>query len=1155
MVLYKRKVVTIVRPTPVPEDLTTEIYIIPQTKEWFIDYEEYLQRMDYYHRRKFVCEITGNSCLTFFEAWESEQQEVKDVEKNFPEALREHILRFLQFNRISRIDQLVDKVYLVFKNEYFPGEEVHVKRGAVTATQDKGGDETTQTFSSSSKRKGYVREKVQYSNPADTKYLVSTYGDGQQVIATNQQILRDRNHFTKWLIKTFIKLTVSRSHKVGAPWVVKERFAKKYRIEKEYPEDLKQYESSTPTGELLYEGDIERLQSPSQETPEPQKGKRQKTGKLLKKRATISAATAAMSVGEIYHTDSPDVKPMAKNDPRQRFPTHHMPTEVQTLLIENDGLSIQPSKKTIVDDLSLRFDMQTTRPSPLLLELPPNGRILHSDIASKLELQLSTHLTSEPDSVETIDALAKISSLHNPYLASVQEALECWSFLNFFHSILKLDTFTFDDFVCAMSWNLSQYKELGRCVLLDEIWCAVLSGLISNESLKKADDPKNRIIQGLTVTLPPTESAINASRHSVPDLDDLGSDSEAENRILKSDDDVSDGENGTDIKEESNASRGNGDDEEDAQEDFEKEESAIDLILNYKGVSWLERIRKRNFKDGGWQCILLGVLSLLDYVEGYTDTIKEVMGGLISEQNGSPSLTSILENFYSNLDVNTRMKALHILTSLLTNGTLIRKYLDESIDESVTMRRLRLDTIRDLRAQVDIANKLHTTIYEKTMAVWEVTKNLDVWTLFSKRRHRLNVKGYEMAEYEKLVAERDSNFQKIWNERELALAKTREFREAKKKVESKLTEIDCQRVRLLGKDRHHNRYWWFENNGLPNLHFARGDDDEDDPEPESDEEVDDENDVPDETYLMGKLWVQGPSIMDVTLSMRPETDDFDGLSRRVQLSPDEAQLFKVASLQNDEYTVDDRGNNLKVIKHQNLSTKFLEEAEKLGIKYDQKTVSVKGKPVLDEHGGVPTDFDVELLSASQRKIIEEAPEPLTTGKEWRFYDTNDEVNDLLKWLNPWGKRESLLRKEMLRVKEALTVSITARRKALWLDKFPKEEAQLEADIKQVSERLTQVASADPSGASNENHLEESPLKKRKVSSEPPISLEQVLESGNYRDLEMHKAHLEQKVREKREANSLKRVLEWVNSAPIEEHGKLLYEGADKPKPKSRKSQR
>jgi len=37
-----------------------------------MSYEPYLQRMDFYKQRRFICEITGHSGLNFFEAYRSE---------------------------------------------------------------------------------------------------------------------------------------------------------------------------------------------------------------------------------------------------------------------------------------------------------------------------------------------------------------------------------------------------------------------------------------------------------------------------------------------------------------------------------------------------------------------------------------------------------------------------------------------------------------------------------------------------------------------------------------------------------------------------------------------------------------------------------------------------------------------------------------------------------------------------------------------------------------------------------------------------------------------------------------------------------------------------------------------------------------------------
>lgn len=49
-----------------------QVWVIPETNEVFTSYESYLQRMDFYKQRRFICEITGHSGLTFFEALQSE---------------------------------------------------------------------------------------------------------------------------------------------------------------------------------------------------------------------------------------------------------------------------------------------------------------------------------------------------------------------------------------------------------------------------------------------------------------------------------------------------------------------------------------------------------------------------------------------------------------------------------------------------------------------------------------------------------------------------------------------------------------------------------------------------------------------------------------------------------------------------------------------------------------------------------------------------------------------------------------------------------------------------------------------------------------------------------------------------------------------------
>jgi hypothetical protein len=71
MVLFKRKPVQFL-PAPEIDDDHQDVWHIPQTGEIFATYEQYLNRMDFYKQKRFICTISGHSGLTFFEALKSE---------------------------------------------------------------------------------------------------------------------------------------------------------------------------------------------------------------------------------------------------------------------------------------------------------------------------------------------------------------------------------------------------------------------------------------------------------------------------------------------------------------------------------------------------------------------------------------------------------------------------------------------------------------------------------------------------------------------------------------------------------------------------------------------------------------------------------------------------------------------------------------------------------------------------------------------------------------------------------------------------------------------------------------------------------------------------------------------------------------------------
>jgi len=1117
MVLYKRKQVTFIRAPEVPADLNTEVFHIPATKEWFLTYEDYLQRMDYYHRKKFVCEITGNSCLTFFQATESEAKEIQEVEKNFPEALKEHILRFLQFNRITRLDQLVDKVYLVFKNDYFPGETIILK-GSILNGQSESG----------TRQRGTIKEKIQYSNPSDgllTKYLVVRANDQKQAIVINEKISRDRNHFTKWLIKAFIKLTMTRSHKVGAPWVVKNKFAKNYRINQKYPDDLVHFQSSTPSGDIMYEGD--ELPTAVVDAPIGH-------GKLIKKPAASSKNSKKKAALNSILDEPPPVTAQ-EDDIKRRLPPHHMPDILSEADEEARKSSPQPtyptSKKLTVSDLNLKFNLQYSKPVPEVLNVPENARSWNGNLIQKHKEEQKAVKKLDPESELEIKRLGIRS------VKSIQDALESWVFLNVYHNVLKLDTFTFDDFIYAMGWNYDQFEKIGRCELLDEIWCAVLGAIVSNEvpknkSLKLDSD----VIYGLQITLPPENSYINPPSKDDNDvnLGERGSDSDNEENTLKSEDDADNDEshesieltngskNHAEVKSELGVKledENDGDDEDEEEEeeedndennqngdgleddDDDREHNAY-IVMNYRNIPWHERLRKRNFRDGNWQCILLGVLSLVEYVPSFKPIIDKVYRILTPiDMPATPS--TVMRRFYDKLDIDLKLQVLNILVSLLMNGTQVRNYIDECLDSSTVLRRNRLDNIRDYKVAYDLAQKLHVEIHEKLTDAKEAMENAKSKSKSKsksklkgkdaqstpnpdsnkRRMPRLNLQAFEMSEQESKLAENDKEFKDLCEQRKEALLSIEKYKHAKRQLEKQLNEIDCQRVKLLGKDRLYNRYWWFENNGLPTLHSNTNDVDDNDEDDnavpninnEEEDDVDDENAVLDETYLMGKLWVQGPSDDDLRIHFGLSSEDIDKYHNLYLNYEQELEMFYKYNNDHGEADEDHKQNKepFKQMKFDKLPLGFRNiSSEMFGLSFEPNQVtrtlddSIEKDIVIDHLGGLSVTSLSNYLTPLQRKILEENPDPLFSGSYWRFYDKPEQISKLIAWLNPWGERESLLRKELLIVKEAIVQSMAARRKALSLDQQEAKELELENNIHQVAEKLKSLGKDAADSLSN-----------------------------------------------------------------------------------------
>ncbi|KAI5956877.1 hypothetical protein KGF54_000495 [Candida jiufengensis] len=1187
MVLYKRKQVPFIPPPQTPTDLSQEVWVIPNTKEWFLSYEEFLLRLDFYNKRKFVCEITGNSCLTYFEALTSELNEKKELDKNFPENLREHILRYLQFNRISRLDQLVDKVYQIFKNDYFPGEMVFLK----------GLDPNNL----STKSRGVIREKVQYGADKSTKYLVIRSHDKQQAIVTGNNISRDRNHFTKWLIKTFIKLTMSRSHKVGAPWVVKSQYAKQYNIPSTYPEDLRQYIDSTPNGEPTYIIPKKRKAEPKDLNDENSTKQKQSKEPAEKKRKI--AKDDQQKKNSTPTTNEPII-PF-----RKKFPNHHLPENiVREIEIEeakgNSASSIafqQPTKKTIVEDLDIRFDIQHGKPSPKILK-----------IKKKSENELIP-------------------------LRAMSEALQVWVFMNVYHNVLNIDTFTFDDFISALNYNSI---EIGS-TMIDEIFCSLLCKIISNEipnSKESKAAKENESIFGLNITLP---EAIEDDEEE-EEIDD-SDDEEEENGKVKEE------KTTKDVKEEED--RGSDSDvehkplkiEDDEKEDkkLEAEDSdAMDVeskvfdhsayeYLNFKDISWHDRLRRRNFKDGNWQIVLIGVLSLVESVPKYFHLVVDIFKKLAPKS--MPLNLTNLQNNFEDLDINLKIQILGILTELLITSPLVRNYIEESLEQQTALRRTRLDNIKEYRADLESATAAQKYIDEHIPQEEEQPQEEPNKQEDQKKppppsnKLGIDLKRIDPSPKEIEASRNDPELKKQLAIRKESILKIFEFKKSKKFIEQKLNELDCQRVKLLGKDRVYNRYWWFENNGLPTLHSGSNEDEDDEDEDEKDksgkndeveevveDEDEDDDDVRDETYLMGRLWVQGPTDTDMISNFKTEIEEIKSLLAELpdefeedtdyeeageeQITPAPTQQTQEGEEESINNTTASTPTTAPTTKKKSIKMNFekipdiyktkLLENYNIRVTNTDIYLNKENEMLINDEGTL--QLPLSKLNNLQRKFIEEINCPILNSSTWKYYDNSQDLNKLISWLNPWGRRESSLKKELITVKEAMFASMKARQKAMNIKNFrTSKENDIIEDIKSIKKRITELVKIENnengedikidepesesveikqesptikdveendtddslSRVSSNNIIKRGPRKSRSTQPQPSKkkfnSVKDLIEHGSIQQLNDKISKLQKQIIQLNSENEINRILEWVNSSALDKFGKSLYEGGDK----------
>ena len=256
-------------------------------------------------------------------------------------------------------------------------------------------------------------------------------------------------------------------------------------------------------------------------------------------------------------------------------------------------------------------------------------------------------------------------------MESVGLLLETWNTLNVYCEVFLLDSFTFDDFVEALQFSSAEIQ----CELLVEIHCAVLKKLVNDIN------DKNGQVQ---ITLPhqaeseDEDSTPAESRRATPTPEPEPIKPPARSTrssLVKSEAaELREATNGLSLTD-------------------TKMHRAAEMDHCIRGYDWKMRLRKRDFQEGRWVIIIVGLLNQLAGNARLANTCNDILAHL-APLDGEPTPATAFAQ-YQILDVNRRIKIVQILCMKSLETKVIKQYMEDCSAQMTDHRRERNDAKRN----------------------------------------------------------------------------------------------------------------------------------------------------------------------------------------------------------------------------------------------------------------------------------------------------------------------------------------------------------------------------------------------------------------------------------------------------------------------------
>ncbi|KAL8775394.1 MAG: hypothetical protein Q9209_000402 [Squamulea sp. 1 TL-2023] len=524
-----------------------------------------------------------------------------------------------------------------FKRDFYPGESIVV------------------TFDDGNRSPGILREKTKFpellrpdgsvERSAYARYLVSLNDPSdEEIVVEAKDLLRERKTFTKQRLRSFLKKTIDHESWIGAPWCVKSEVAQDYQI------------NGTVPLHLTYEHQMAQ----------------RKANSMLKKNDFDGQLLN-------FNPGLPQLKPKGQKCKRGSQDAARLNEEYQRALAANPDFSkipqlmdqflMEQNRVNGFHPVVVKSQPKHTLQSPALkypiedLELPP--------IHNKAPRPALKFLSIDPPTPRVLSEEPGSGIL----MRSVGPLLETWDTLNVYCEVFQLDSFTFDDYVEALQLTHDTYQ----CQLITEIHCAVLKKLVNDVN------DKNGQVQ---ISLPESNSP-SSEDSSLVDTGSLPSHTPEPEikppaRTTRSSLAMS---KAADLKPLPIADPSNLE---------SKAHRAAEMEHSTRAYDWKTRLRKRDFSQGAWVYIIVGLLYQLSNDPRRKRTCDEILSKLAPADQEATVQTAISQ--YPLIDINTRVKILETLCMLSLETKAIRVYMEECNNNMTEFRKEKIDMQRKRRA-------------------------------------------------------------------------------------------------------------------------------------------------------------------------------------------------------------------------------------------------------------------------------------------------------------------------------------------------------------------------------------------------------------------------------------------------------------------------